>query len=95
MLLSGPEISGPHDDIGEMLRSWPGPETVGCVLGLTVSLFHGPLLHMRTCHDEQPMTTDANYVIRNELILRKNKSQKKSYVLGFFGKFDLCKRSLT
>ncbi len=27
MLLSGPEISGPHNDIGEIVRSWSGPET--------------------------------------------------------------------
>ncbi len=27
--LSGPEISGPHKDVGEMLRSESGPETPG------------------------------------------------------------------
>ena len=27
--LSGPEISGPHNDVGEMLRSGSGPETPG------------------------------------------------------------------
>ncbi len=26
-LLSGPEISGPHNDVGEIVRSWSGPET--------------------------------------------------------------------
>ncbi len=26
-LLSGPKISGPHNDVGEMLRSGSGPET--------------------------------------------------------------------
>ena len=25
--LSGPEILGPHNDIGEIVRSWSGPET--------------------------------------------------------------------
>ncbi len=28
-LLSGPEILGPHNDVGEMVRSWSGPETPG------------------------------------------------------------------
>ncbi len=27
--LSGPEISGPHNDVGEIVRSWSGPETPG------------------------------------------------------------------
>ncbi len=25
--LSGPEISGPHNNVGEIVRSWSGPET--------------------------------------------------------------------
>ncbi len=29
MLLSGPEILGPHNDIGEIVWSWSGPETPG------------------------------------------------------------------
>ncbi len=29
MSLSGPEILGPHNDVGEIVRSWSGPETPG------------------------------------------------------------------
>ncbi len=25
--LSGPEISGPHNNVGEIVRAWSGPET--------------------------------------------------------------------
>ncbi len=28
-LLSGPEILGPYNDVGEIVRSWSGPETPG------------------------------------------------------------------
>ncbi len=27
--LSGPEILGPHNNVGEIVRSWSGPETPG------------------------------------------------------------------
>ena len=30
--LSGPEISGPHNDVGEMLQLGSGPETPGSVM---------------------------------------------------------------
>ncbi len=34
MSLSGPEISGPHKDVGEIVRSWSGPETPGLKAGI-------------------------------------------------------------
>ncbi len=36
--LSGPEILGPHNDVGEIVRSWSGPETLGYWIAVLVSV---------------------------------------------------------